>query len=112
MAAGRVESVRVVLVTGPNRETLAELGRTVVRERLAACVNVLDGVVSVYRWEGEVREASEAMAVLKTSAGRVDPLRERILELHPYDTPEFLALEVEGGAPEYLRWIEESVSQA
>lgn len=112
MATGRAGFVRVVLVTGPDRETMAELGRTVVRERLAACANVLGDVASVYRWEGEVREAAEAMAVLKTSSERVDRLRERILELHPYETPEFLALEVAGGAPDYLRWIEESVREA
>lgn len=109
---GSSGSARVVLVTGPDRETLVELGRRVVRERLAACVNVLDGVASVYRWEGEVREAAEAMALLKTTEGRVDRLRERVLELHPYDTPEFLALDVEGGATAYLRWIEGSVSGA
>lgn len=102
---------RVVFVTGPDRETVAELGRAVVRERLAACVNVLGPVASVYRWEGEVAEASEAMAVIKTTVGRLDRLRERILELHPYDTPEFVALAVTDGSEAYLRWIEDSVSE-
>ena len=104
------DSAVVVLVTGPDRSTLAELGRKVVEERLAACVNVLDGLRSIYRWQGAVEEADEALAVVKTSAGRLEALRERVLTLHPYDTPEFVALAVDAGSEDYLRWIEESVS--
>ena len=111
MADRGPEAARVVFVTGPDRETVSGLGRAVVRERLAACVNVLGPVASVYRWEGEVAEATEAMAVIKTTADRLDRLRERILELHPYDTPEFVALPVTGGSEAYLQWIGESVSE-
>lgn len=102
-------AVHLVLVTGPDREGLLELGRAVVDERLAACANVLGGVGSVYRWEGEVREAEEGLALLKTTEGRLDALRRRVLELHPYDEPEFVALRVDRGSASYLTWVADAV---
>lgn len=108
--AGGGAAAVLVLVTGPDRPTLASLGRTVVEERLAACVNVLDGVRSIYRWEGAVERADEALALVKTTEARLEGLRARVLDLHPYDTPEFVALGVDAGSEAYLRWIEESVS--
>lgn len=103
--------VRLVLVTGPDRATLEELGRRVVDERLCACVNVLPGVASVYRWAGDVEAASEALALLKTTGGRVGALEARVRELHPYDEPEFLAFDVDLGSPSYLAWVAESVEE-
>lgn len=105
------ERVYLVFVTGPDRATLLELGRRVVEERLAACANVWAGLDSVFRWRGEVEEASEALGLLKTTAPHVDALRRRVLELHPYDEPEFLALAVDAGSPSYLDWIVESVAR-
>lgn len=104
--------VLLVLVTGPDRESLLELGRAVVGERLAACVNVLGGVGSVYRWRGEVEEAEEGLALLKTTEGRLDGLRRRVLELHPYDEPEFVAFEVDHGSSSYLAWVADAVAGA
>lgn len=95
----------VVLVTTPSAELAAGLARTLVEERLAACGNVLPGVRSVYRWEGEVHDDTEALLVLKTSRARFEALRERVLSLHPYDVPEVLALAVEAGSASYLAWI-------
>lgn len=111
MTAGASDpgSIHLVLVTGPGREALLELGRAVVDERLAACANVLGGVGSVYRWEGEVQEAEEGLALLKTTEGRLDALRRRVLELHPYDEPEFVALEVDRGSASYLTWVADAV---
>lgn len=103
-------AVRLALVTGPDEE-LRRLGERLVNERLAACVNVLGGVHSVYRWEGDVERAEESLALIKTTAGRLDALRDRVLSLHPYDEPEFLALEVGAGASSYLRWVADSVSR-
>lgn len=103
-------SAAVVLVTGPDRSTLEALGRRVVEERLAACVNVLGGLRSIYRWQGGVEEADEALALVKTTGERLAALRERVLAIHPYDTPEFVALAVDAGSVDYLRWIEDSVS--
>jgi periplasmic divalent cation tolerance protein len=95
----------VVLVTTPSAELAAGLARTLVEERLAACGNVLPGVRSLYRWEGEVHDDTEALLVLKTSRARFEALRERVLSLHPYDVPEVLALPVEAGSAPYLAWI-------
>lgn len=105
------DRVLVVLVTGPDAEMLVELGRTVVEERLAACANVLDGIASVFRWEGEVKEEGEALALLKTTTARAEELRRRVLELHPYDVPEFLALAVDVGSRSYTEWVASSVGQ-
>lgn len=103
------EAVRVVLVTGPDRGKMMDLGRDVVEAGLAACVNLIDGVRSVYRWDGRVHEEDEALAVIKTTRGRLDELEARVRELHPYDEPEFVALEVEAGSLSYLEWVAESV---
>lgn len=106
---GPGEDVYLALVTGPDRETLSALGRDVVEEGLCACVNVLPGVSSIYRWRGEVQEDPEALALLKTTGTALDGLRDRVLELHPYDEPEFVAFRVDRGARSYLGWIVESV---
>lgn len=100
---------RVVLVTGPDVDTLRTLAHTLLDERLIACANLVDGVRSIFRWQGEVAEEGEALAILKTTEGRVAALRARVLELHPYDVPEFLSLSVSEGAETYLDWVSRSV---
>ena len=107
---GGAPEVVVVLVTGPDVDGLRDLGRRVVEERIAACVNVLGGVDSIYRWQGRVEEDAEALAVLKTTRERADELQRRVIALHPYDEPEFLVLPVRGGAASYLAWVASSVS--
>jgi periplasmic divalent cation tolerance protein len=99
----------VVLVTAPP-EGAQELGRTLVDERLAACVNVLPGVTSIYIWEGRREEAAESLLVIKTRTERYAELERRVLQLHPYSVPEVLALPVEAGAPAYVRFIQDSVA--
>lgn len=102
--------VVVVLVTGPDVETLARLGRAVVDERLAACVNLMGGVRSIYRWRGAVEDDAEALAIFKTTAERLGSLERRITELHPYDVPEVVALPVAGGSSAYLSWVVEETA--
>jgi periplasmic divalent cation tolerance protein len=99
----------VVLVTAPE-ERARELGRALVDERLAACVNVLPGVTSIYAWEGRREEAVESLLVIKTGRERYADLERRVRELHPYSVPEVLAVPVEAGAPDYLRWVQDSVA--
>ena len=82
--------------------------RTLVEERLAACVNVLPLMSSTYRWKGAVERDDERQLVIKTTGARVAALQERVRELHPYETPEFLVLPVAGGSDAYLGWVEES----
>ena len=86
------------------------LGRTLVTERLAACVQVLASVRSVYRWQGAVETAAEQVLHIKTTARRLDGLRRRLNELHPYDLPEFVVLPITGGDPAYLAWLVESTA--
>ncbi|MDE2663596.1 MAG: divalent-cation tolerance protein CutA [Gemmatimonadota bacterium] len=97
------------LVTGPDREQLVRLGRTLVEERLIACLNVVDRVTSVYRWEGKVCEDAEALGILKTTVARSDAVERRIRELHPYDVPEVLFIPVAAGSEPYLAWVSEQV---
>lgn len=97
--------VLVVLVTSPTPERAAELARTLVEERLAACGNVVPGVRSIYRWEGKVEDEQEVLLVLKTTRARLEALRARVLALHPYQVPEVLALSVEAGSAAYLEWV-------
>ena len=102
----------IALTTLASREEGERLAATLVEERLAACVNVIGGVASLYRWEGKVERDEEVLLLMKTTEAGVRPLRNRVLELHPYDTPEFLAFEVGAGAPGYLAWVAESVGTA
>lgn len=105
------DSVCAVFVSGPDRETLVRIGRALVEERLVACVNVLPEVTSIYRWEGEVNVDGEALAMIKTTHGRVTAVCQRVAELHPYDLPECVAVDVAAGAERYLDWVRESVQE-
>jgi periplasmic divalent cation tolerance protein len=102
----------VVLVTAPSAEKAAELARALVEERLAACGNVVPAIRSIYRWEGKVQDEAEALLVLKTTRGRFEALRERVLALHPYDVPEVLGLPVEAGSAPYLAWLAEATRES
>jgi periplasmic divalent cation tolerance protein len=105
-----VSGARVVLVIAPSPDVGAALGRALVDERLAACVNVIPGLTSIYRWQGQREEASECLLVIKTDETRYAELERRVLELHPYTIPEVLALPVERGAPAYVEWLRDSVA--
>ena len=103
---------RQVTTTLPDRDAANRIGRRLVEERLAACAQVVGPVASVYWWQGEVESAGEWYCHLKTTASRVDALIARIRELHPYETPEIVALPVTEGDAAYLRWIADSVTDA
>ena len=98
-------SARVVLTTAANLEEGARLGRTLVEERLAACATLVPAVESIYRWQGKIESSSETLLLLKTESDRLAALESRIRELHSYETPEFLVLEVESGSHSYLAWL-------
>ena len=99
----------IVLTTLGADADAAALARTLVDERLAACVNVLPVMTSIYRWEGDVQQDREQQLVIKTSVDRVEALQARLRELHPYEVPEFLVLTVSGGSDAYLGWVRDSV---
>lgn len=100
-----------VLTTMPAEADAETLARTLVEEHLAACVNVLQPMTSIYRWKGAVETASERQLLIKTDKSRLTLLRDRITALHPYDVPEFLVIPIAGGSEGYLHWISESVQQ-
>ena len=86
------------------------MAEKLVSEKLAACVSAIPNMTSVYRWRGKIERTKEVMLVAKTSAKKLDQLIRRIKELHSYEIPEIIVLRVERGMPEYLKWLEESLS--
>jgi len=99
----------VALSVAKSLEDAEFIARELVERRLAACVNVVPGVASVYRWRGDVERSDEVLLVMKTSAERFEALREALLKLHTYELPELIALEVKAGHAPYLAWLEESL---
>ena len=99
-----------MLTTVKNRIEARRMAEKIVSEKLAACASAIPNITSVYRWRGRVERAREVMLVAKTSAKKLDRLIHRIKELHSYEIPEILVLRVERGLPEYLKWLEESLS--
>lgn len=99
--------VRVVLCTCPPGDA-TRIARTVLEERLVACVNVISGVKSLYWWQGDLQEDGETLLVLKTPASCYDSLERRLQEIHPYDVPEVLSLDVVAGAETYISWVGDS----
>jgi len=99
-------SVIVVFSTFPSPDTAAEVARTLVTEQLAACVNLLGPVRSIYRWQGNISDDTETLAVIKTTRERFEAMRTRLVELHPYKVAEVIALPVEAGHAPYLAWVE------
>ena len=99
----------LVITTLPDREAAQAIARTLVEERLAACVNVLPAMTSVYRWKGQVEQDREQQLVIKTTADRLPSLEARIRELHTYELPEFLVIATDEGAAAYLAWVDEAV---
>ena len=100
----------IVLTTVAAGTDATMLARTLVAERLAACVNVLPPMRSVYRWEGGVDEEQEHQLVIKTTERRVAALSARVHALHPYEVPELIVIRVSDGSDEYLRWVRDSVN--
>ena len=103
------EAVTVVVTTAPDADVAESLGRRLVEERLAACANVIPGVTSVFRWEGEVQTEGEVLVLLKSTESVFAALRDRLVTLHPYDVPEVLRLPVAAGSDAYLDWVREEV---
>jgi len=101
----------VVLVTSPSKEESERLAYTLVHEQLAACVNIVAPIQSVYRWEGVIQSEVELMLVIKTRQALVDDLCQRIRALHSYTNPEIIALPILDGSPPYLAWLRDMTTQ-
>ncbi|HXY16221.1 MAG TPA: divalent-cation tolerance protein CutA [Terriglobales bacterium] len=100
---------RLVLTTAESQNQARRIADMLIERKLAACVNIVPGVQSIYRWKGKAEEAEEWLMLIKTTADAFEHVCVAIKEMHTYELPECLCLAVEGGSPEYLRWIEESV---
>ena len=96
---------RIVVTTLDDLEKAKQLAARLVELRLAACVNVVERVHSVYRWQGKVESADEVLLIIKTAAERISDLKRTIAQLHPYQVPELMVLEVADGSDEYLTWV-------
>ncbi|WP_020159111.1 divalent-cation tolerance protein CutA [Methylobacter marinus] len=101
---------QLILCTCPDRDTADKIARLLVTGRLAACVNILPGILSVYTWQGQVESAQEHLLLIKSSKDRYQALEAAIRDNHPYDVPEIIAVPVEAGLPEYLHWIDSCLS--
>lgn len=100
---------RVVLTTAGSAAEAEKIARTLVDRQLAACVNILPQMRSIYRWQGKVEDATETLLVVKTTAAQFPAVRDAIRELHSYDVPECICLPITDGSPDYLKWLVESV---
>ena len=94
--------------TCPDAASAERIATVLVEERLAACVNILPGLRSVFRWQGSVQRESEVLLLIKTTRSRYPALQARLPQLHPYELPELLAVESVFGLPAYLQWVVES----
>lgn len=104
-------SIRIALTTTGTVEEGQRLARVLVERRLAACVNVIPNLTSVYRWQGAIEEASEVLLLIKTTKEMLGALESFLRENHSYEVPEFLVLDVDSGSQPYLDWLLNSVAQ-
>jgi periplasmic divalent cation tolerance protein len=103
-------NARIILTTAGSQQEAAKIAHALVERRLAACVNIVPRVESVYRWQGKVETAQEWLLVIKTQAELFERVRDAVQELHSYDLPECIMLKVAAGSHEYLDWIAKSTT--
>ncbi|PSN44404.1 Protein CutA [Blattella germanica] len=110
MASGYVPGTHsVAYVTAPNEEVAKKLAHGIVTNKLAACVNIIPKITSVYEWKGEINEDAEVLMMIKTRSSRIDELSQYMRSNHPYEVAEVIALPIENGNPPYLDWLSEVV---
>jgi len=102
---------RIVLSTAGSEDEARKIARHLVEQQLAACVNIVPYVESIYRWQGKVESSREWLLIIKTSAERFPAVRDALRELHSYDLPECVAINIEDGSPEYLDWLANSLNR-
>ena len=105
-----MEDIMVVFCTFPDSDVAKRIAQELVKGRLAACVNVLPGVESIYQWKGELETSSEVLGLIKTTAAMYPTLETRLKELHPYDVPEIVAVPASKVHPAYAQWVREMTS--
>jgi len=101
--------VILVYINFPNRECARHIGTALIEKQLAACVNIIPEIESIYQWEGEVKTENEVMTIVKTTASRYKQLEKYVLENHPYDVPEVISLPISQGSESYLNWVQDQM---
>ncbi len=101
----------IVLITASNEDEAARISQELVDSRLAACVNIVKGIRSIYRWKGKREDEAEVLMIVKTRRDLFAGLKKRVKELHSYSVPEIIALPVIDGSEEYLKWLQEETGQ-
>lgn len=102
---------RIVLSTAGSEEEAQKIARHLVENHLAACVNIVPRIESMYRWEGKIESSRECLMVIKTVSGNFSAVRDAILELHSYDLPECISIAVDDGSAAYLEWVDQSLQE-
>ena len=100
---------RLILCTCPDHTVGEQLATSLVEQRLAACINIVPGLTSIYRWQGKLEKGTEVLLMIKTTRQQYAAVESAILQQHPYDLPEIIAVTLEEGLPDYLRWITTSL---
>jgi len=100
---------QLVLCTCPDKNTASSIAENIVAQRLAACVNILPGIQSIYQWQGNVESAEEILMLIKTHETKFSSLKNSIVSMHPYEVPEIIALDISQGFPEYMNWLASSI---
>ena len=99
----------IALTTCPNNDVATNLAEAIVQQQLAACVNIIPNLQSVYQWQGKIENDSESLLILKSKQQKLQKLESFVLEHHPYEVPEFITLNIESGSQAYLEWINKSL---
>ena len=105
------EEFVIAVSTVPDKETAQKIARELIENAIVACANLVPAVESIYFWKEKVEASTEVLAIFKMTAARYSEFESRLRELHPYDVPEIVRLNIAEGNPDYLRWIEESCSR-
>ena len=99
------------LCTCPDKKNAQSIAKILLEKKLAACVNIIPGIMSMYRWQGKIQQDDEVLLLIKTRAINYSPLEKTIIQHHPYDVPEVLSFNIETGFADYLRWVEKNSDQ-
>jgi len=103
------KNFQLVICTCPDKNTASSIAENIVAQRLAACVNILPGVQSIYQWQGNVESAEEHLMLVKTHSDKFSALKNSIVSMHPYEVPEIIAVDINQGFPEYMNWLGSSI---
>ena len=106
-----MDDYNVIFCTVPSKDDGKKIGNILVKERLAACVNIVNGLTSIYEWKGELCDDSECLMIIKSRKVLFENIKKRIVENHPYELPEIISLSIDDGLEPYLDWISENTTK-